>query len=524
MHSLSRQLFYSQRQPSLKAMSELRKIIQQVASLSKIPQAISNAMLLCFSEAATNIVEHNPNAKLLGVELRSSSTEWQLILLDDGEPFSGYKNIHNAALDVTMAFAEGGRGLGLMGASSDEVVYVKKTDQSEQANLYNRLTFTWFARCELSKPRLLVVDDEPALRRLYQVMLEEFYEVVCAGSGTEAIECVEKELFERNKSFDAIVSDISMPEMDGISLREQLLIKPGAELTPFIFLTMAEDDETNERANGLGIDDYLSKPVTKDQLVRTLHRSLTRSHQLVDKITQRLNKKLSDTLVPEVPSQLFGWNLAFAQRGTGLGGGDLVLLDRRESCAFLVLIDIMGHDESAKFFAHAYGGYIRGMLANVSDNLLPGDVLDRLSSAAFDDQLLRQTTLSCIVLKITPDELHIASAAHPAPLVITEQGVQAMLVGGMLPGLMEGQKYQSLSVAKKNAERICLYTDGLFESAEGVEGRKILKDELSSIMYQTRKTALEESLLNVMATFDYAAGSPPADDTTVIMVEADHFR
>ena len=70
-------------------------------------------------------------------------------------------------------------------------------------------------------------------------------------------------------------------------------------------------------------------------------------------------------------------------RHTGRGGGDLLLHQSGNDRFQLMLADIMGHDDSAKFFAHAYGGYLRSMMHAIGTDDDPAQLLEQLSNFCF---------------------------------------------------------------------------------------------------------------------------------------------
>jgi EAL domain-containing protein (putative c-di-GMP-specific phosphodiesterase class I) len=120
--------------------------------------------------------------------------------------------------------------------------------------------------------RVLLVDDEISLgRALSKILTLDGAEVVSAANGSEAIKRLDA------GSFDVIVSDIRMPEMDGISLLRAIRARDLD--VPVIFLTGSPTIETAIEAMEYGAFGYLLKPVRADELKRTVHRA-ARTHQL----------------------------------------------------------------------------------------------------------------------------------------------------------------------------------------------------------------------------------------------------
>jgi DNA-binding response OmpR family regulator len=117
--------------------------------------------------------------------------------------------------------------------------------------------------------KLLIVDDDKIfLDTLRQRLLLRGIEVLAATSGREALEIFRKE------QADAVILDVSMPEMDGLqTLREIRALDP--EL-PVLLLTGHASMRTAEEGIALGATDYLCKPFPMDELVEQVRESLAK--------------------------------------------------------------------------------------------------------------------------------------------------------------------------------------------------------------------------------------------------------
>ncbi len=111
--------------------------------------------------------------------------------------------------------------------------------------------------------RILVVDDEPAMREVIQMRLAEWgYRVVLAGSGSEA-----RTLAEREHP-DAVISDVVLPELSGLELLQSL--KAGDRDRPVILITAYGTIDEAVEAMKLGAHDFLTKPLDYAKLRATL--------------------------------------------------------------------------------------------------------------------------------------------------------------------------------------------------------------------------------------------------------------
>ncbi|MEU8379835.1 response regulator, partial [Streptosporangium sp. NPDC048865] len=108
--------------------------------------------------------------------------------------------------------------------------------------------------------RVLVVDDEPALREALQSSLEfEGYRVGLASDGQEALEAIGREPYE------LVLLDVMMPRLDGLTACRRL--RAAGNHLPVLMLTAR--DAVGDRVSGLdaGADDYLVKPFALDELL-----------------------------------------------------------------------------------------------------------------------------------------------------------------------------------------------------------------------------------------------------------------
>jgi putative two-component system response regulator len=123
---------------------------------------------------------------------------------------------------------------------------------------------------------ILIVEDNDVLRVGLKELLEsEGYAVLTAVHGLDAIGQM------KTKPPDLILSDISMPEMDGYAFFDQVRIKPEWVSIPFIFLTARRGREDVFTGKKLGVEDYLVKPITRQELVTTVRSRLARNQQLL---------------------------------------------------------------------------------------------------------------------------------------------------------------------------------------------------------------------------------------------------
>jgi len=129
--------------------------------------------------------------------------------------------------------------------------------------------------------RVLVVDDVAANVKLLEARLSaEYFDVVTAMSGTEALALCEK------AECDIVLLDVMMPDMDGFEVCRRLKASPSTHHIPVIMVTAL--DHPSDRVRGLeaGADDFLTKPVSDVALVARV-RSLARLKMMTDELRMR---------------------------------------------------------------------------------------------------------------------------------------------------------------------------------------------------------------------------------------------
>ena len=138
--------------------------------------------------------------------------------------------------------------------------------------------------------KILVIEDNFELRDGIRDYLEaEDYEVIDAADGLEGLRKAKEYLP------DLIVCDITMPKLDGYKVLSSLKQNSSTSLIPFIFLTSKAERTDQREGMELGADDYLTKPFTRDELLRALHSVFVKRENLLERIgTAPLERKAED--------------------------------------------------------------------------------------------------------------------------------------------------------------------------------------------------------------------------------------
>ena len=123
--------------------------------------------------------------------------------------------------------------------------------------------------------KILLVDDEPQITRvLRRSLIAHHYEVRIANDGETALEIF------REFSPDLLITDLSMPEMDGVELCREIR---KISNVPIIVLSVRNEEKTKVEALDAGADDYITKPFGMDELLARTRANLRRASQTIEK-------------------------------------------------------------------------------------------------------------------------------------------------------------------------------------------------------------------------------------------------
>jgi PAS domain S-box-containing protein len=161
--------------------------------------------------------------------------------------------------------------------ASQVVATASMTAQAKHARPYVEEIFSWSdamtthqgaAEEEEDGQRILVVDDNADMRNYLLRLLSRFWNVQLAANGKQALELLNK------SNYDLIISDIMMPEMDGIELLKKIRDSDKNQNLPVMFLSARAGEEARSEGIELGGDDYLVKPFSARELYARVTRLL----------------------------------------------------------------------------------------------------------------------------------------------------------------------------------------------------------------------------------------------------------
>ncbi|GCD78212.1 MAG: PleD family two-component system response regulator [Thermaurantimonas sp.] len=113
----------------------------------------------------------------------------------------------------------------------------------------------------MSKKQVLIIDDQPVMRKLLEQFLKDKYEVIALENGREALEW----MYDGNIP-DVVIADLNMPEIDGFEYIKRVRESAFFQDIPLIVLSGEDSSAERIKCLKLGANDYLIKPFNPEEL------------------------------------------------------------------------------------------------------------------------------------------------------------------------------------------------------------------------------------------------------------------
>lgn len=150
-----------------------------------------------------------------------------------------------------------------------------------------------------TKYRVLIVDDEDEIRQYLKQSLADTYKILESVNGKEALDLILKE------KPDLVISDVMMPEMDGITLCKKLKANVNINHIPIILLTAKSSDEEKAEGFDIGADAYVVKPFNVEMLKKRVNNIIENRERLEYKMSDsEANKALIKPVVLKSSDQV----------------------------------------------------------------------------------------------------------------------------------------------------------------------------------------------------------------------------
>lgn len=338
------------------------------------------------------------------------------------------------------------------------------------------------------KTRILFVDDDPTITKLFKYNLEN------AGFDCSAVNSVAEALkVSKHYHPDIIISDIMMPGIDGYEFRKRLLQDEELKSVPFIFLTAKATDEDILEGYDLGITDYVVKtagPKIVIAKVSAIIKSLKEERSKAISELHQAASSLGAKVVPDSAPAFNGyeikqWHIPYR----GIPGGDFIDYYKVDDDNLLIILgDVMGKKWGAWYFAFAYAGYIRSSIRGTLQSVeahSPAEILKRVNNAVYQDSKISEVFVAISVVLInnkTFESKYCGAGDTPLTLKEISSGiVKKISSDGLLLGLSKNGEYSDTIFKLKKGDILLIMTDGITESRNS-EGKQFGEKKLEEVL------------------------------------------
>ncbi len=381
--------------------------------------------------------------------------------------------------------------------------------------------------------KIMVVDDEPDLeslirQRFRKKIRENEYDFVFAYNGLQAL----TKLLE-HPDIGLILTDINMPEMDGLTLLARLNELKNPALRTVIVSAYGDMDNIRTAMNR-GAFDFVTKPVDFTDLETTINKTIQElellrnfqkehdqliaiQHDLL--IARSIQQAILPKSFPPFPDRKEFEIFASMNAAKEVGGDffDFFMVDK-ERLGF-VIADVSGKGVPAAIFMAVSRTLLK---ATAAKGLSPGDCLAHVNNLLCPESIASMfVTIFYGVLNTATGEIEYANGGHNPPYIIHDDGKieELEMTGGIALGIIEGLPFSVKKITLKPNEGIFLFTDGVTEAFninEELYSEERLVAKLTEIAKQN-VTDLSKSVIEDVHA--YSTGVCQSDDITVLALK-----
>lgn len=379
--------------------------------------------------------------------------------------------------------------------------------------------------------RILFVDDEPDVevlmkQRFRKQIKEKRFTLLFAHNGIEALDILSKE-----PEIRLVVSDINMPEMDGLTLLKEINEK-FPNVIPII--VSAYGDMNNIRAAmNLGAFDFVTKPINFDDLNLTIEKTLFHVQRLLEaqstksrleSILHELNvaSQIQQSILPRdfiKNEQIDMYAQMIAAKEIGGDFYDFFWLDDEKTKLALVIADVSGKGVPAALFMTVTRTLLRANATIYMGNT--GECLSRMNTTLQRDNTnMMFVTAFYAILDTKTGVLTYSNAGHNPPHIIRKDGSIENISKshGMALGVSDDIQYTQDEITLNPGDLLYLFTDGVTEAENGT-GALFGEQKLTSSLASYHNLSANELINTIRSDLtNYAAGTPQSDDITMLAI------
>ncbi|MCK9627480.1 MAG: fused response regulator/phosphatase [Bacteroidales bacterium] len=384
-----------------------------------------------------------------------------------------------------------------------------------------------------NRVKIMVVDDEvdlePLIRQKFRRQIRnEEYDFVFAHNGLEAL----SKLIEY-PNIGLILSDINMPEMDGLTLLLKLKELKNPALKTVVVSAYGDMDNIRTAMNR-GAFDFLTKPINFEDLEITINKTLEElelqrksmmEHDQLVSIQQDLNvaREIQLGILPKVfppfPNRK-EFDIFASMTAAKEVGGDFFdfFMINNDSLGF-VIGDVSGKGIPAAIFMAVSRTLIR---ATGLKGMSAGECMQYVNNLLCNESVSSMfVTVFYGIMNMKSGVLEYANAGHNPPYVIRADGKVEKVesTGNVVLGCLEDMEYTTRTIQMSPQDSIVLYTDGVTE-AFNKKGEEYGEGRLVSLLETLGQKSVENTITSIAEDVSgFSEGTAQSDDITMLCMK-----
>lgn len=381
--------------------------------------------------------------------------------------------------------------------------------------------------------KILSVDDEPDMEMLItqqfrRQIRDKSYEFIFATNGAEALEKI-----EQNEDVTMVLSDINMPEMDGLTFLAKLNDKKKPYLKA-VMVSAFNDMDNIRTAMNRGAFDFVTKPINFSDLEITINRTLGHIDMLVNSqrehdqliaiqndinIAQEIQQAMLPKTFPAFPERQEFDLHAFVKAAKFVGGDfyDYFLMD--DNRLFFIIGDVSDKGIPASLFMAITKAIFKSHFSNKNCGTLEEEVFLINNFLSGDNQSMMFVTAFIGILNLKTGIVEYIDAGHEPPLIIRKNNEVEVLKkkGGMALCIDGDFPYVAQTFELQPGDTFFTYTDGVTD-CNNHDGERFglhrVKDQLVAESVSASPQQINESILRHIQEF--IGPTPQFDDVTAL--------
>ncbi|MCY4259292.1 MAG: SpoIIE family protein phosphatase [Rhodobacteraceae bacterium] len=381
--------------------------------------------------------------------------------------------------------------------------------------------------------KILVVDDEPdleplLLQRMRREIRRKEYDFTFAHNGVEALQKLRED-----DTIQVVLSDINMPEMDGLTLLQEI---PSVNPDIRSVIISAYGDMKNIRmAMNRGAFDFVTKPIDFDDLRVTIKRTVEQLQIWHDAMSARdellsINNELSiastmqQSILPKSFPNGDNFEISGTMRAARDVGGDFFDIYQLEGDKVgMCIADVSDKGVPAALFMMSSRSTMKGTAIGTLD---PADVIRDVNEFLCEDNMANMfVTVLYAIVDTRSGMITYANGGHNPPLVVSASGETRFLP--MPEGIALGMfnmSFDKMTHRLDAGDTLIMYTDGVTEAANQ-ENDLYGEERLMDVVSQAVRDGKDDLIDSIMKSIDdFSQGLDQTDDITCISFRFDGYK